>query len=386
MENSIKNALTLQKIEKFITIPAKTIRVQDILDLDFTHIRSLSAENAAILKQVLKISKIRQLSSKYISKEDKLVLKALGIQPHQLNGWIIISKMIAEGKIDDFLETQKISIVGLDNAGKTAILSILQGNTNLEMINNLSPTKGANRVVLDKFDSTYQIWDMGGQDVYRMAYFENAEKYFLNVSILIYVIDVQDAPNFEKSLIYLKDILDLLIGLNENPEFLVILHKDDPDLKGDIEIKENIQYLKNKVDELFQKNKFSYEIITYSIYKWFGDGKSLYKEIRDYLTVLPTDKHQNIEFFINIMDKFLNTFYKISTTIEQRFQSLEKSINDIREWVKFTGSTPTKDEILIEKKEIEKTDTKNDAKKLISGVLDDLKSLLNIKQENTFKD
>lgn len=382
MENSIKNALSLQKIEKFITIPTKALRVQDLLDLDLTHIKSLSDENAKILKKMLKISKIRELSSKFISNDDRLVLKALGIQPHQLSGWVIISKMITEEKIGDYLETQKISIVGLDNAGKTAILSILQGNTNLEMINNLSPTKGANRVILTKLDSTYQIWDMGGQEVYRMEYFENAEKYFLNVSIIIYVIDVQDSPNFEKSLTYLKDILDLLKGLNEYPEFLVIIHKTDPDIKENIEIKENIQFLKNKFNELFQKNEFSYEIITYSIYNWFGEGKSIYKEIRDYLTITPTKKRQETEFLITIMEKFLNTIYTISATFEQRLQFLEKSINDLRDWVKYTGSTSSKVETLIEKKEIEKTDITKDAKQLISGALEDLKFLLKIRPEN----
>lgn len=378
----------MQKIEKFIDIPAKTIRVQDLLDLNLTHIRSLNAKHADILKQVLKITKIRQLSSKFISKEDRLVLKALGIRPHQLSGWIIISKMITEEKVNDFLETQKISIVGLDNAGKTAILSILQGNTNLEMINNLTPTKGANRVILDKFDSdsTYQIWDMGGQDVYRMEYFENAEKYFLNVSIIIYVIDVQDPPNFEKSLNYLTDILDLLKGLNEYPEFLVILHKTDPDLQENVEIRDNIQYLKNKVSDIFQKNGFSYEIITYSIYNWFGDGKSLYREIRDYLTVVPTKKSQEMEFLINIMEKFLNTIYKVSTTVEQRLHFLEKSINDLRDWVKYTGTIATKEEIPLEKKELEKTEITSDTKELISGALEDLKSLLKIGPENKFID
>ncbi|MFX0139460.1 MAG: ADP-ribosylation factor-like protein [Candidatus Hodarchaeota archaeon] len=386
MEDSIKNALLLQKIEKFITIPAKAIRVEDILNLELTHIKSLNAENATILKQVLKISRIRELSSKFISNEDIIVLKALGIQPHQLNGWVIISRMIAEGKIDEVLEAQKISIVGLDNAGKTAILSILQGNTNLEMINSLSPTKGANRVILTKFDTTYQVWDMGGQDVYRMEYLENAEKYFLNASIIIYVIDIQDPPNFEKSLGYLKDILDLLKGLNENPEFLVMIHKVDPDIKENLEVRENIQFLKNKFKNLFQKNGFSYELITYSIYNWFGEGKSIYKEIRDYLTITPTQKQQETDFFITIMDKLLNTIYKVSATVEQRLQFLEKAINDLRDWVKFTGSTPTTGKPLLEKKELEKISITKDAKKLISGALEDLKSLLKLRPENKFID
>ena len=374
----------MQKIEKFITIPAKATRLRDILDLDLTQIKSLSAEKAEILKQVLGITKIGEFGSKFISKEDVFVLKALGIQPHQLSGWIIISKMVTEGKIDELLGTQKISIIGLDNAGKTALLHILQGNANLEIINNLAPTKGANRVILSKLDTTYQIWDMGGQETYRMEYLENAEKYFLNVSIIIYVIDVQDKSNFDKSLKYLDDILNLLLGLNERPEFLVVLHKVDPDIKDNFQIQENIQFLKNKINDLLQKNKFSYEIIIYSIYDWFGEGKSIYKEIRDYLSITPKEERKKTEFLINLMERFLNTIYNISASFEQRIQQLEKSIDDLRDWVKYTGTISSKDEKFIDKKELEKADLTKDAKQLLSGVREDLKSLLKVRPKNKF--
>lgn len=381
MEYSIKNAMLLQKIEKFIIVPEKINRLEEVLELDLTNIKGLNIDDAEKLKSVLGVSKIKDLANKTISNEDILFLKAIGIKSYRLSSWIIISRMIDEKKIDEFLGTQKILIIGLANAGKTALLHILQGNPNLEFISSLSPTKGVDRISLTKFDTTYQIWDMGGQETYRLGYIENAEKYFINISLIIYVIDVQDPNNFEKSLMYFKDILNVLETLNENPEFLFIIHKVDPDIKEADDVKENIQFLKSHINEFFQDKKNSYEIITYSIYNWFGESKGIYKEIRDYLTITPNEERQTIKFLSSTMEKILNMVINLSASLEQRLLNIEESIDNLRDWVKNTGKTTKKPQKLMAKKEIQKPAVMKDVEPLISRAREDLKALLKIRSK-----
>ena len=379
MESSVKRAIILQKIEKFIKIPDNIKTIEEIQDLDLTFIKAINESDGDKLKHVLGVLKIRDLANKFVSKEDLIVLKALGIKSNQLSSWILISKMITEARIDEFLGMQKISIIGLENAGKTALLNILQGNANLEIINNLNPTMGVNRVMLTKFDITYSIFDMGGQRIYRMDYIKNAQRYFIDVSMIVYVIDVQDPSNFEKSLNYLKDVLDVLKILNEAPEFLVILHKVDPDIKNNKEIKERIEFLKNEIDSIFQKESFSCEIISYSIYNWFGESKSLYKEIRDYLIITPKKERETIKFLSDSIDKILNMIVNLSASVEQRLLNVEESINDLREWVKYTGTIESSE---FKRKEVKTPDLMKDGKPLISKTCEEIKSLLKIKLED----
>lgn len=379
MDKSIKDALLLEKIGKFIRVPETLIRLGEVFRLNLTNIKGLDEKQAEILKQVLGVSKIGDLIGITISDENFLVLKALGIKPYQIASWLFIAKMVNEAKIDEFFGTEKISIIGLENAGKTALLNILQGNVNLEIIHNLNPTRGANRVILNKVESTYQIWDMAGQETYRLEYIQNAEKYFINLSIVVYVIDVQDTEKFEQSLNYFKEILNVLKILNENPEFLIILHKVDPDIKDNKDIKENIRVLKKQFKDILKSEKFTYEIITYSIYNWFGESKGLYKEVREYLLITPREERQSVGFLVELLEKILNVVVDLSANIEQRFLNIEGSINDLRNWLKYTESTSKKHPELKEKATKDKTELVKDVKSLLSGVREDLKNLLKIR-------
>ncbi|MHA2429833.1 MAG: ADP-ribosylation factor-like protein, partial [Promethearchaeota archaeon] len=89
---------------------------------------------------------------------------------------------------------QKVIIIGLDDAGKTAILSKYGGKLGITELANLKPTKGVHRQFIKTDDSELDVfvWDMGGQKIYRNKYVKNPEHYFLQIDLLIYVIDVQN--------------------------------------------------------------------------------------------------------------------------------------------------------------------------------------------------
>ncbi|NHI91611.1 MAG: hypothetical protein EAX96_03840 [Candidatus Lokiarchaeota archaeon] len=379
MDRSINDAIILEKLNNFISIPDNITRIPDLLNLNLTYIRGISINLAEKLKKILRVSTIGELGNKFISKEELNILKALGIKPYQISNWVFIAKMIKEAKFDDFLGLQKISILGLDNAGKTALLNVLQGNTNLELIRNLSPTLGANRIVFTKLDTEYHIWDMGGQEKYRLDYIKNAEKYFINVCLAIYVIDIQDPNKYDKSLTYLKDILRVFGILNERPEFLIILSKVDPDIRNSSEIKANIDSLKIMINEVFKDEKFSHETIIYSVYNWIGASKGIYKEVKDFLTITPKEERQTVQFLSLTVEKILKMIIELSASLEKRLINLEESIQDLQNWIQTTGLIVKDAPKITERKPVEKLDIMKDMKPLISGLRDDFKTLLKIR-------
>ncbi|CAL2046423.1 unnamed protein product [Caenorhabditis brenneri] len=108
----------------------------------------------------------------------------------------------------------RVLMLGLDGAGKTAILYKLKfGNTD-----NIIPTIGFNmeKITIDK--TTISLWDIGGQKHLWKFYYPTTK-------VLIYVVD---SSNEER----LQDTREELFGLLEEPELakcplLVVANKQD---------------------------------------------------------------------------------------------------------------------------------------------------------------
>ena len=84
----------------------------------------------------------------------------------------------------------EISIVGLQNAGKTTLInSLATGEFDQDTI----PTIGFNLRQVKKGAVDIRIWDLGGQARFR----ENWEKYCRNCDCIIYVVDSADLGNLE---------------------------------------------------------------------------------------------------------------------------------------------------------------------------------------------
>jgi len=141
----------------------------------------------------------------------------------------------------------KIGIFGLDNAGKTTIVKIIQGEQNLDILATLQPTI---QVQIEQFptkDTQWVIWDFGGQETYRETYLKSPQEFFDALDLLIYVIDVQDSKRFDLAQQYFTNCLESYKKISPNHPAVVFLHKVDPDLIKTPQMQKNLRYLHRQV-------------------------------------------------------------------------------------------------------------------------------------------
>ncbi len=168
----------------------------------------------------------------------------------------------------------KIVMAGLQNAGKTSILRVL--DSNLEQIPLLAPTQGVEYNEYKVLGLNVTAWDLGGQIVYREKYLKEFKTYFSQTVVLFYVIDIQDAVLFKESIKYLKDIVDIFQKIALKDVYIVILmHKFDlhvqkPEMQLKIsDLKETITKLLSKVPSIFYETSI---FEPYSIFQAISDG------------------------------------------------------------------------------------------------------------------
>ncbi|XP_019252662.1 PREDICTED: ADP-ribosylation factor-like protein 8c isoform X1 [Nicotiana attenuata] len=84
-----------------------------------------------------------------------------------------------------FKQEMELSLVGLQNAGKTSLVNaIATGGYSEDMI----PTVGFNMRKVTKGNVTIKLWDLGGQRRFRTMW----ERYCRGVSAILYVVDAAD--------------------------------------------------------------------------------------------------------------------------------------------------------------------------------------------------
>lgn len=172
---------------------------------------------------------------------------------------------------------KKILFCGLESGGKTSILLIL--DKKFSLLTTVKPTIKTKRTLHTNSLLGISVvrWDLGGQKSYRKIYLGDKSKYFTEMQSIFYVIDIQEPEKFEEALVFLKDILNITKESHpDNFQFLILLHKCDPDIKNNNNIISNINFLENKISSIIKEVKFS--IFKTSIYdepsllKAFSDG------------------------------------------------------------------------------------------------------------------
>ncbi|MHA1584241.1 MAG: ADP-ribosylation factor-like protein, partial [Promethearchaeota archaeon] len=137
--------------------------------------------------------------------------------------------------------SRKITILGLENAGKTSIMKTMFHE--FKGFANLMPTKGIERSTFEFFGKSLSIWDFGGQELYREIYLTRPIMYFQGIKCIYYVIDAQDMERLPKSIDYFLKIFDLAVEYSENFQVYLFFHKIDPHYTGDVNF--------NKVEDDF---------------------------------------------------------------------------------------------------------------------------------------
>ena len=154
----------------------------------------------------------------------------------------------------------KVVISGLDNAGKTSILTALDKKYDFQKdIVQLKPTIRVEYHKMNFLRNNTIFWDMGGQDQYREIYINYQDVYFDATDLLIYVIDIQDTERFENSLEYLNEILTYFTESKMDVPLIITFHKYDPDLRGNTEILQNIDELRGILLEKYSNFKILFQ-------------------------------------------------------------------------------------------------------------------------------
>ncbi|MFX0026913.1 MAG: ADP-ribosylation factor-like protein [Candidatus Hermodarchaeota archaeon] len=231
-------------------------------------------------------------------------------------------------------EAQKVIIIGLDDAGKTAILSKYGGKLGITELANLKPTKGVHRqfIKTDESELDIFVWDMGGQKIYRNKYIKNPEHYFLQIDLLIYVIDVQNSERFAESFEYFEQILQILEILEENPFIVIYIHKVDPDIKNEPEILLSIELLKDNINTLLNQYGFDYEAYLTSIYSLISNEPQFSKYIKEVMKTadsLTNPTLRKVEGLGKTLEETMNAVIRLSESISKQLSDLDSRLSAI---------------------------------------------------------
>ncbi|MFX0132673.1 MAG: hypothetical protein ACFFDN_03400, partial [Candidatus Hodarchaeota archaeon] len=169
--------------------------------------------------------------------------------------------------------------------------------------------------------------------------------------------------------------------LKENPRFLIIINKIDPDIKDNEEIKDRFEFLVKKIENVFQFKNFEYEITPYSIFNSLGDSRTVIKGIRD-LIISGTAGLKGEELGTSL-EQVLNLLINLTSTIETRFLKLEKANENTIEWIEYLKKSIQliSPETTLDLKSTEKFDQLKSKDALKESLHEELKSILKIKEK-----
>ncbi|MFX0100929.1 MAG: ADP-ribosylation factor-like protein [Candidatus Hodarchaeota archaeon] len=160
----------------------------------------------------------------------------------------------------------KVIFAGLDFAGKTSFLNSLEEK--YSSLINIKPTLGADRREYKLATFKIQIWDLGGQKMYRDSYMGDKKLYFDDTDALFFLFDIQDKDRDDEALNYLKSILDIFKEGGQAPNLTVCWHKSDLDLHDLPEYKERISAMEARLEDI--TNGYRYKTFKTTIFEAFS--------------------------------------------------------------------------------------------------------------------
>jgi small GTP-binding protein len=320
--------------------------IDDIIELPISSFNFLNDADAILISDLFQINNIGQFNSLdpsqpfevlYEDKKNKKKIEHLLQTDLEIEDKLIkavtISKIIykiKEESISYLKKEQKVIVIGLGNAGKTTILKKFGGQIGIKDLARLKPTKGAERQEIVTSDLILIIWDFGGQEEYRQMYLQEPHRYFLNIDLIIYVIDLQAPENYAESIEYFKKILENLEKLEENPHILIFLHKYDPDLKDDPEVLLNVEFVKGLIKKAFiDRKKFDYEIYLSSIYSILAKEPKFSRYLKETMEKTATLSDHKLEGMSSVLESTLNGIIRLSETVMHQFSEIERRLINI---------------------------------------------------------
>ncbi|MBD3197944.1 MAG: hypothetical protein GF317_23035 [Candidatus Lokiarchaeota archaeon] len=197
------------------------------------------------------------------------------------------------------MSPKKIGFLGLDNAGKTSIITGITKKFGFEEeVLNLSPTRRIDRDTFKFLGVEFIRMDFGGQEQYRDQYLKNPSKYLGGADLIYYVVDVQDPDRYVESIDYLDQVLLFFKEIQEYPPIAVLFHKFDPDLENRKEINQKILTMKQALTKY--SNVFDIFFFETTIY----DIKSVMDAFSSGLTLLFNKMEMVSQFFQEVSENY----------------------------------------------------------------------------------
>jgi len=131
-----------------------------------------------------------------------------------------------------FKEEMEVTLVGLQNSGKTTLVNVLATGTYTE---DMIPTVGFNMRKITKGRVVLKVWDIGGQPRFRSMW----ERYCRGVNAIVFVVDAADMSKMDMARNELRNLLEKpqLAGI----PILVLGNKND--LEGSMTSEQLIERL-----------------------------------------------------------------------------------------------------------------------------------------------
>ena len=176
----------------------------------------------------------------------------------------------------------KIVIAGLDEAGKTSIINILNENYNL--MDRIKPTVGYSRTFMKILGIPIVNFDLGGQKTYRDQYFSDS-RLFEQTDSLFFVIDAFQVARYNEAFDYYKRIIETYEQLNLKPRIVLCIHKIDPNVREDPRVPELIAKLQERIVSMSPPG-FEITSFTTSIYDRKTIVEAFSKTLQELVTTL----------------------------------------------------------------------------------------------------
>jgi len=313
--------------DRFLDIDYYPTSLNSILDLGINKLKNLEEKDVNKFNSI-KLFNLRDLSMVPVSDYKKLSKKgqinSITFKKAQIAAVLIANSW---SKRKQYLTKPKMKVVvaGLNYAGKTSLINRLINDINYNDMINLEPTIGANVEEYQSEKIDLILWDLGGQKDNINEYLESPERFFVQVDVLIFVVDSQDDVRYNEAVKYLNDLTNILAFLNERPYFVVLLNKADSDVVNDPDFQIKVEYLTDKISDVFMKSEksWNFDITPTSIYNFYSSEPDIAKRIKnlfskekselDSSTILPNIE----EKLLKILDINLSFMNKVVVELSE---------------------------------------------------------------------
>ncbi|MFX0070246.1 MAG: ADP-ribosylation factor-like protein, partial [Candidatus Hermodarchaeota archaeon] len=200
----------------------------------------------------------------------------------------------------------KIAFLGLDNAGKSSIITVITKRFGFEEeVSNITPTRKIRRDTFRFLGLEFIRLDFGGQAQYREDYIKNPGKYLGGTDLIYYVIDAQDYDRYNEANDYLEQILVYFKEEQFYPPILILFHKVDPELIKNKDINQRILTLKQIL------TKFSHDFDIFFLETSIYDIKSIMDSFSSGLSLI----FDKIEMVSNLFAEISKNYNTILMTL-----------------------------------------------------------------------